>query len=45
MDWFRKLLGGSNDKEIKKLNRIVEQVDAFEPQMKAKTDSELRRCV
>ena len=42
MDWFRKLLGGSNDKEIKKLNRIVEQVDAFEPQMKAKTDSELR---
>lgn len=42
MDWFRKLLGGSNDKEIKKLNRIVEQVDAFEPQMKATTDSELR---
>ncbi|MBC8527832.1 preprotein translocase subunit SecA [Christensenellaceae bacterium NSJ-44] len=42
MDWFRKLLGGSNDKEIKKLNRIVEQVDAFEPQIKAKTDSELR---
>ena len=42
MDWFRKLLGGSNDKEIKKLNRIVEQIDAFEPQIKAKTDSELR---
>lgn len=42
MDWFRKLLGGSNDKEIKKLNRIVEQIDAFEPQIRAKTDSELR---
>ena len=32
MDWFRKLLGGSNDKEIKKLNRIVDVYKRQDPE-------------
>ena len=39
---FKKILGGSNDAEIKKLDKIVEQIDAFEPAMQKKTDAELR---
>ena len=39
---FKKLLGGSNEAEIKKLDKIVEQIDAFEPEMQKKTDAQLR---
>ena len=41
-EFLRKLLAGSNEGEIKKLMKIVEQINAFEPQTKALTDDQLR---
>ena len=40
--FIKKILSGSNDGEIKKLDKIVEQIDAFEPEMQKKSDAELR---
>ena len=41
-EFLRKLLAGSNEGEIKKLMKIVEQINASEPQTKALTDDQLR---
>ena len=30
MEWLKKLLGNSNDAEVKKLSKIVDQVEALE---------------
>lgn len=38
---FRKILGDPNEKEIKKLNKVVEQVNQWEPQMESLSDEEL----
>ena len=40
--FIKKILGGSNDAEIKKLDKIVEKIDAFEPEMQKKSDAQLR---
>ena len=42
MEFFKKLLGGSNDKEIKKLRKTVDAIDALEPKYQKMTDEELR---
>ena len=39
---FRRLLGDSNDREIKRLMKTVEQVEALEPSIKALSNRELR---
>ncbi|MDO4357726.1 MAG: preprotein translocase subunit SecA [Clostridia bacterium] len=40
--FIKKLLGGSNDAEIKRLDKIVAKIDALEPDMQKKSDAELR---
>lgn len=42
MSIFQKLLGNQNDKEVKKLMKIVDQIEALEPSMKALTDEQLQ---
>ena len=42
LGFIKKILGGSNEAEIKKLDKIVEKIDAFEPEMQKKTDAQLR---
>ncbi|MDD6051347.1 MAG: preprotein translocase subunit SecA, partial [Clostridiales bacterium] len=42
LEWIKKLLGSSNDAEVKKLNKIVDQVDALEDSYKQLTDEQLR---
>ena len=42
LEFFKKLLGGSNDKEIKKLRKTVDAIDALEPKYQKMTDEELR---
>ena len=43
MSFLRRLFGGgSDDAEIKKLNKIVAQVNALEDTMRKKTDDQLR---
>jgi len=42
---FKKLLGGlgdSNEKQLKRLQPIVEQINGLEPEMQKLTDDELR---
>jgi preprotein translocase subunit SecA len=39
---FRKLLGSTNEGELKKLRPIVERINALEPSMKKLTDEEMR---
>ena len=41
-DWVKKLLGSSNDAEVKKLQKTVNAVDALEDEYKALTDEQLR---
>ena len=41
-DWLKKLLGSSNEAEVKKLNKIVDQVEALEDSYKQLTDEQLR---
>ena len=45
MEFFKKLLGGSNDKEIKKLRKTVDAIDALEPKYQKMTDEELRAFI
>jgi len=40
-DFFKKWLGGSNDKEIARLQATVKQINSLEPQFKAMSDKEL----
>ena len=40
-EFLKKLLAGSNESEIKKLMKIVEQINALEPQVKALSDDQL----
>ena len=42
MEWLKKLLGNSNDTEVKKLSKIVDQVEALEGEYKQLTDEQLR---
>src|SRR5688572_13198092 len=39
--FLRKLIPSWNDRQIRKLDTFVEQVNSFEPAMKARTDEEL----
>ena len=41
-DWVKKLLGSSNDAEVKKLQKTVNAVEALEAEYKALTDEQLR---
>lgn len=36
-----KIFGSKNDRELKRMNRVVEQINAFEPEMEALSDDEL----
>ena len=40
-DFIKKWLGGSNDKEISRLQNTVKQINALEPKFKAMSDKEL----
>ncbi len=42
LEWLKKLLGNSNDAEVKKLDKIVDQVEALEDSYKKLTDAQLR---
>ena len=42
LEWLKKLLGNSNEAEVKKLSKIVDQVDALEDSYKQLTDEQLR---
>jgi preprotein translocase subunit SecA len=39
---IKKLLGDSNDREIKRLSKTVEQIESLEPSMKALSDKQLQ---
>ncbi|HEY8283970.1 MAG TPA: preprotein translocase subunit SecA [Chloroflexota bacterium] len=41
MAWFTKILGDSNNKELKRLQPIVDQINALEPEFEPLTDEEL----
>ena len=41
-DWVKKLLGSSNDAEVKKLQKTVNAVESLEDEYKALTDEQLR---
>ena len=41
-DWVKKLLGSSNDAEVKKLQKTVNAVEALEDEYKVLTDEQLR---
>ena len=40
--WWRKVVPSKNDRELKRLRGIVEQINALEPKMKALPDAELQ---
>ena len=42
MSFLKKLLGDSNEREIKRLMKTVQQIEALEPAMQALSDSELK---
>jgi preprotein translocase subunit SecA len=42
MSIFQKLLGNQNEKEVKKLMKTVDTIEALEPSMKALTDEQLQ---
>ncbi|MBQ8654518.1 MAG: preprotein translocase subunit SecA [Clostridia bacterium] len=42
MDWLKKLLGGSNDTQLKKLEKTIDAVEALEGDCKKLTDEQLR---
>ena len=42
MSLMQKIIGDLNSKEVKKLDKIAEQVLALEPQMEKLSDDELR---
>ena len=39
---FKKIFGDSNDRELKRLDGIVDKIEKLEPSMKAMTDTQLR---
>ncbi len=39
---IKKVIGGGNEREVKRLNRIVDSIRALEPKMEAMSDDELR---
>ncbi|MFO7296277.1 MAG: preprotein translocase subunit SecA, partial [Clostridia bacterium] len=39
---LKKLLGDSNEREIKRLEKIVDRIEALEPSVQALSDSQLR---
>ena len=39
---FKRLLGNSNDREIKRLMKIVDKIESLEPSMKALSDQQLK---
>jgi len=41
-DWLTKIFGSKNERELKKLWPVVDQINSFEPSMKALTDDELK---
>ena len=42
MSFLSKIFGNQNDREIKKLEKQVDAIEALEPEMKALSDAELR---
>ena len=40
MSFLKSLLGSSNDRELKKLNKTVDQIEALEPEMKKLSDGD-----
>ncbi|MGB7604986.1 MAG: preprotein translocase subunit SecA [Lutisporaceae bacterium] len=42
MSLFQKIFGNLNEKEVKKLLKIVDEIEALEPQMKALNDEQLQ---
>ncbi len=43
LDWLKKLLGNSNEAEVKKLSKIVDQIESLEDPYKHLTDDQLRQ--
>lgn len=43
MSFLTKIFGNQNDREIKKLDKIADEIEALEPQMQALSDEDLRR--
>ena len=41
-DFFKRILSGSNEAEVRKLMKIVDAIEAQEAKMQAMTDAELR---
>ncbi len=41
-DWLTKIFGSKNERELKKLWPVVDQINSFEPAMKALSDDELK---
>src|SRR5439155_18958196 len=42
LDFLKKIFGSQNERTLKKLRPIVEQINALEPQVSALSDAELR---
>ena len=42
MSFFSKILGNQNEREIKKLYKIVDNIESLEPEIQALKDEELR---
>ena len=42
MGWFKKLFGSKNERYLKTLTPIVQQINDLEPQIKAMSDEELK---
>ena len=41
-DFLKKFLAGSNEAELKKIRKIVDQINALEPAMQKLTDEQMR---
>ena len=41
-DFIKNMLGGSNEKEIRRLMKTVDKINALEPRFHAMSDDELR---
>ena len=39
---FKKLMGDSNEREVRRLAKTVDEIEALEPDMQSLTDGELR---
>lgn len=44
MGFFSKLFASHNDRELAKINKIVDKIEELEPLYESKTDDELRAC-